>query len=388
MNPNSRSSRSLFAVLMAGGPGARLWPESRRRRPKPFLPLTPNGRSLFRATLDRLDGLVPVENRLVVAGRDLEKLLFEEAPETPKSRALLEPVGRDTALCIAWSALEALRLCPDPTLVVLPSDHLITPDEAFRRTIRRAARLVDDDPTRLVTLGVAPREPSSAYGYIERGEELNDADSKAYKVASFREKPDVEKAKCFLLSGRFLWNAGVFVWKARRILELISQYETELDATIKELDQAIDEAKRLGLRSDESPRFQRAFADAKRVSIDYAVLERAPNVVVLSTDEFLWDDVGSFAALEKTTRGNDFVSSNVVFGAEFVPLNARNNYVRVVNPSRNSQEKPKKTIALVDVDDLLVVDVGDVLLIAKKGNDDSLKKMVERLKNEGKENLL
>ena len=373
---------------MAGGPGARLWPESRRKRPKPFLPLTPSGRSLFRATLDRLDGLVPVENRLVVAGRDLEKVLFEEAPETPKNRALLEPIGRDTALCIAWGALEALRLHPDPTLVVLPSDHLIAPDEAFRQTIRRAARLVDDDPKRLVTLGVVPREPSSAYGYVERGEKLDDAEANAYEVVSFREKPNAETAKRFLRSGRFLWNAGVFVWKARRIIESINKYEPELGASIRELGEAIDEAKRLGLRSDESTRFQRVYADAKRVSIDYAVLERAPNVVTLSTDDFLWDDVGSFAALEKITKGNENDSTNAAFGAEIIAENARNNYARVVDSTKNSSSKDKKTIAFVDVEDLLVVDVGDVLLIAKKGNDASLKKMVERLKSEGKENLL
>jgi len=388
MTQNSQSSCSLFAVLMAGGPGARLWPESRCERPKPFLPLTPDGRSLFRATLDRLDGLAPVENRLIVASRSLESLLFKEAPETPKSRALLEPVGRDTALCVAWSALEALRLHDDPTLVVTPSDHLIAPDEDFRQTIRRAAKLVDEDPTRLVTLGVVPREPSSAYGYIERGETLNDGTSDAYKVASFREKPDLETAKRFLLSGRFFWNAGIFVWKARHILDLIAQYESELGATINELDKAIDEAERLGLRSSDSARFQRVFVDAKRVSIDYAVLERASNVVVLTTDKFQWDDVGSFAALENLTKGNDLEAQNVAFGAEIIAQNARNNYARVVDLSSNASTTPKKTVALVDVDDLLVVDVGNVLLITKKGNDSALKKFVERLKSEGKESLL
>ncbi len=388
MSSNYPSSCSLFAVLMAGGPGARLWPESRRKRPKPFLPLTPSGRSLFRATLDRLDGLVPVENRFVVAGRDLEKILFEEAPETPRNRALLEPVGRDTALCVAWGALEALRLHPDPTLVVLPSDHLIEPDEAFRQTIRRAKRLVDADPKRLVTLGVVPREPSNAYGYVERGEKLGDEEANAYEVVSFREKPDVETAKRFLLSGRFFWNAGVFVWKARRIIELIGQYEPELGASIRELGEAIDEAKRLGLRSDESTRFQRVYANAKRISIDYAALERAPCVVTLSTDDFLWNDVGSFAALEKITKEYEDVASNAALGAEIVAENARNNYARIVDSTKKTSTKDKKTIAFVDVEDLLVVDVGDVLLIAKKGNDASIKKMVERLKSEGKENLL
>jgi len=388
MPPILRPSCSLFAVVMAGGSGARLWPESRSKRPKPFLPLTPSGRSLFRATLDRLDGLVPVENRLVVAGRNFATLVFKEAPETPKSRALLEPVGRDTALCVAWSALEALKLHPDPTLVVLPSDHLITPDNAFRQTIRRAAKLVDDDPTRLVTLGVTPTEPSSAYGYIERGKKLDSAESNAYEVASFREKPDVETAKRFLLSNRFFWNAGVFVWKARRILELIVQYEPELAATIKELKKTVDEASRLDRNYSDSPEFQRVFADARRVSIDYAVLERAPDVVVLSTDEFQWDDVGSFAALEKLTGEGCEQTRNAVVGADVVVQNASNNYVRVACPSSSLSAKQKKTVALVDVDNLLVVDVGDVLLVTQKGNDVSLKKFVERLKKEGKENLL
>lgn len=385
---------NVCAVVMAGGSGTRLWPESRRDRPKPFLPLLPDGRSTIAATFSRLDGLVPPERRFVVAGRSFASLVADALPELEPRRTLLEPCGRDTAPCVAWAALEALQVDENATLIVLPSDHLVRPDAAFRATLVQAVRLVEEDETRLVTLGVVPTEPSSAYGYIEIDKALSADVPDAYAVRRFREKPDFETARQFLASGRFFWNAGVFVWKARQILELIRRFEPELGASFDRIAQQVADAAANGRSTADDPAFVREFSNAKRVSIDYAVLERAPNVAVIRAP-FVWDDLGSFAALERTFVASEPQDSqsfnneenNVATGADLVVENARGSFVRVLTTAE-TPSKRRKLVALVDVDDLLVVETDDALLVAKKGNDAALRRLVERLKSDGRDAYL
>ena len=385
---------NVCAVVMAGGSGTRLWPESRRDRPKPFLPLLPDGRSTIAATFARLDGLVPPERRFVVAGRSFAPLLADALPELEPRRTLLEPCGRDTAPCVAWAALEALQVDENATLIVLPSDHLVAPDATFRATLAQAVRLVEEDETRLVTLGVVPTEPSSAYGYIEIDEALSAELPDAYVVRRFREKPDVETARQFLASGRFFWNAGMFVWKARRILELIARFEPELGATFAQIAPLVADAAANASATADAPSFVREFSNAKRISIDYAVLERASNVVVLRAP-FAWDDLGSFAALERTLVASETPNSqalndadgNVATGADLIAENARRSFVRVLS-SPETPSKRRKLVALVDVDDLLVVETDDALLVAKKGNDAALRRLVDRLKTDGRDAYL
>ena len=361
-----------FAVVMAGGAGTRLWPESRNARPKPFLPLLKDGRTLFEATLDRLDGLVAPDARFVVVGRAFAELVARSAPRAPlnPARALLEPTGRDTALCVAWAALEALRLDSDPTLIVLPADSWISDDAAFRATLEKSARLVDDDPERLVTLGIAPTAPSPEYGYIERGTAI-DGEEGVFEVKRFREKPRPETAREFLASGGFYWNAGVGVWKARRYLELLRDYNPELAATLDVIEPIVASRAVSGERTEDDPNFQEAFARGKAISFDYAVLEKAPKVCVVAGDAFRWSDVGSFSALERVGAGSPSP-------VEVVALDASGNYVRVVPKSDGAS--PIKIAALAGVDDLVVVVAGDALLIAKKGDDGAIKRIVHELK--------
>jgi len=396
--PNATPDFSnVCAVVMAGGSGTRLWPESRRDRPKPFLPLLPDGRSTIAATFARLDGLVPPERRFVVAGRSFASLLADALPELEPRRTLLEPCGRDTAPCVAWAALEALQVDANATLIVLPSDHLVAPDATFQAALAQAVRLVEEDETRLVTLGVVPTEPSSAYGYIEIDEALSAELPDAYVVRRFREKPDAETARQFLASGRFFWNAGMFVWKARRILELIARFEPELGATFARIAPRVADAAANDAATADDPSFVREFSNAKRISIDYAVLERAPNVAVIRAP-FVWDDLGSFAALERTliatatTQTPDsqaFVDAdgNVATGADLIVENARGSFIRVLSSSE-TPSKRRKLVALVDVDDLLVVETDDALLVAKKGNDAALRRLVDRLKSDGRDAYL
>ncbi|MBR0224758.1 MAG: NTP transferase domain-containing protein [Thermoguttaceae bacterium] len=370
---------NLYAVIMAGGAGTRLWPESRKARPKPFLPFAPNGSALVRATFDRLDGLVPPENRFVVAGRAFAALVAETLPELRRERTLLEPVGRNTAPCVAWAALEAMTLDPDATLVVLPADHWIRPDAAFREKIAEAARLVEEDPTRLVTLGVKPTEPSTAFGYIWQGKAIKtETGIEAFRVRRFAEKPILGAAKAFLASGEFLWNAGVFVWKARRILELIRDSGLDFPETLDAVAERIAACSRDGRRVDEDPRFIDAFSRATYVSIDLAALERAPNVVVLAADSFEWNDVGSFNALARLG-----IPSSAT--PDVVLCDSPNSVVRVSRRDDATTPDPRrnKLVAVGGVDGLRIVDAGAALVIANKRAPAAIANALDELRRRG-----
>lgn len=369
---------TIFPVIMAGGPGSRLWPESRRAQPKPFLPLLSDSRTLFRTTLDRLGDLAPNDARFVVAGKSFARFVFEQAPEIPKDRVLLEPIGRDTAACVAWAALEALRLDDDATLLVLPSDAFIEPDEPFRAAVRRAVDVLEANPDALVTFGVEPTFASTSFGYIERGEPTSDA--RAYRVVFFHEKPNKEACKDYVASGRFYWNMGVFVWKARLYLDLLQKFEPEFVSTLQTMRERIDATRSTGKRPDDDPEFTDAFSNAKKISVDYAVLQRAEKRFVVPTSDFRWSDLGSFRALEETEQTYP-PSENVAVNATLIAEKSRGNYVRV-------KKGVDKLVALVDVNDLLVVETDDVLLISKKGNDQALKEVVERLKDGGTDRFL
>lgn len=375
---------SLFPVIMAGGPGTRLWPESRRACPKPFLPLLPGGRSLLRATLERIAPLAAPESTFVVSGKYFSELTRLSVPELPSERVLLEPSARDTAPCVAWAALEAIRLDPEAILLVLASDHLIEPDVEFQTSIRRAVALVESEPSAIATLGIEPTFPATGYGYIERGESLS-AELDVYRVARFREKPDFETASKFISDGRFFWNAGIFVWKAKTYLNALKRFEPDFNKTLDVLADRIDDARRNGGRPEEDPIFIDAFNCAKKISVDYAVLERYENVCVLPARDFSWNDLGSFDALEVLDRaGNIDPEANIVVGAECVAENARGNYARL----RKADGAKKKMLVLADVDDLLVVETEDAIVITKKSSSQVLKNVVKRLMDEGRDEFL
>ncbi len=401
-NAEVKTRAPLYAVIMAGGAGERLWPESRAARPKPFLPLARNGESLIRATYERLDSLVPHENRLVVAGRAFENLARKELPELRRDNLLLEPCGRDTAPCVAWAAFEIARRDPDAVMIVLPSDHVVHPVENFRSALARAVELVHDDPTRLVALGIRPRETSTAFGYIERGEKIGNAPN-AFRVREFEEKPNVKKvaegkkpskllakyapafqenpdpdvARKFLESQDYLWNAGVFVWRAATILKLIRSFEPELAETVESFE-------KLAARDSQwrdSREFDALFARAKKISIDYAVLERATNVAVVATDDFEWNDLGSFNALAEIATEQRDERGNLCQGARLVATDASGVHVR-------ASGRGKKLVVVSGLDNLLVVETEDALLVARKGDASALKKIVEQIRAQGLDEFL
>jgi mannose-1-phosphate guanylyltransferase len=301
----------LHAVIMAGGSGTRFWPQSRSARPKQLLRLV-GARTMIQATVDRLGQLVPTERILVVTGAGLVDEIWNQLPQLPPQALIGEPCRRDTAPCIGLAALAIVRHDPQGVMAVMPSDHVISPDVAFQKAIALAAHLVEASPERIVTFGIRPSYPAESFGYIERGEPLElGAPAKftsapgVYHVKQFREKPKAAAAREYVAAGTFYWNSGIFVWKAATILKALRERQPEMFARLGTIAAAID-----------SPSYEevfaREFAEIKGVSIDYAVMEHAQDVLVIEAP-FSWDDVGSWqsiARLEGTDRDGNTISAN------------------------------------------------------------------------------
>ena len=275
----SNGEKDLAVVIMAGGRGTRFWPASTRKSPKQFLALA-GGRSLLGDTVERALGLAPAGRVFVVASQAHRVLVEESVPELPGENILFEPEGRNTAPCIGWAASILSERLDDPVMAVLPSDHMIRDVDGFVSTVREGAGLAGDGW--LVTIGITPTRAATGYGYLEVGEPVG---GNASAVRSFREKPDVDTATCYLESGKHLWNAGMFIWRASRILE-------EIAIHIPELSVALD---LIGRNASPEPGL---YSSLPSVSIDYGVMEKAAKVAVLPA-RFDWDDLGDWPSIRR-----------------------------------------------------------------------------------------
>src|SRR5438067_1082523 len=229
----------LHAVVMAGGSGTRFWPKSRRHRPKQLLRLYGNA-TMLEQTVERIAPLVPVERIAIITGADQAEAVRAQLPDLPASNVVAEPCPRDTAACVGLAAEIVARSDPEGTMIVMPADHVIEPGELFRKTARAAVAVIDADPTAFVTFGIRPTRPETGYGYIERGESLGAIDGIAlHRVAQFREKPDRATAERFLAEGRFAWNSGIFLWRARAILDALAQHRPALAEALERIGKAL-----------------------------------------------------------------------------------------------------------------------------------------------------
>lgn len=360
----------LHAVIMAGGAGTRLWPESRACRPKQLLRLH-GDRTMIQATVERLGNLVPLERILVATTAELAPQIAEALPYLPRTAILCEPYPKNTAPCIGLAAVRLLREDPQAVMAVLPADQVIEPPEVFQHAISTAAALVEADPRRLVTFGIRPTYPATTYGYIERGEPLDaggasaPAGLPAFWVRRFREKPDLGTAREFVAAGTFTWNSGIFVWKARTILDALAQHQPEIASRVERIAAAAD-------RPDFLEVLDREFAAMPKISIDYAVMEKASSVVMIEAP-FAWDDVGSWLAMER--HGSADPNGNVVFAPRHVELNATGNIVRTLDPQH--------LVVLAGVRDLVVVVTPDATLVADKRDEASLARITEEIRRRG-----
>jgi mannose-1-phosphate guanylyltransferase len=356
----------MFAVIMAGGRGTRFWPRSRQKMPKHLLDIE-GEKSLIRETVDRIRPLVGPERTLIVTGRSHAVELSRLLPEIPAENIIIEPVGRNTAPCIGLAALHIEKLAGDAVMLVLPSDHRIEHEMEFRRVLKTAATAASSAGT-LLTIGIKPTGPETGYGYLEEGDAVSrDGGLQVCRVRSIREKPDLATAQEFLKRGGFLWNSGMFAWKASTILGEIARFLPDIHAGLMEIRDALG-------REGEDAVMERVYPSLPSVSIDYGVMEKAKDVLVIPGD-FGWSDLGSWDAVWEVSKKDE--NQNVVHG-RFIGVDA----------GRSLVYSPQKLVAMVDVKDILVVETEDALLICHRGSSQALRKVVETLEKEGLQEYL
>lgn len=344
------------ALIMAGGRGERFWPKSRRNMPKQFLSLTDDGKTMIQLTVERILPLVDMEDIFIVTNRDYRDLVHEQLPQLPEKNILCEPVGRNTAPCIGLGAVHMEKRYGDAVMFVLPSDHLIKYDSIFQSTLSDAAEIAERGEN-LVTLGITPDYPETGYGYIKfRPKETL---GRAFRVERFVEKPDLETAKNYLASEQYLWNSGMFIWKVSTILEALNTHLPETYAGLQRIRGAIG-------TEEEQEVLEREFSALRSESIDYGVMEKAKDIYTLS-GSFGWDDVGSWLAVGRIKRSNEF--GNVVDG-NIVTVDTKDCII----------QGGKRLIAVVGMEDVIVVDADDALLICEKDSAGKIKKVLENLR--------
>ncbi|MCI0737487.1 MAG: mannose-1-phosphate guanylyltransferase [Gemmataceae bacterium] len=358
----------LHAMIMAGGGGTRFWPRSRQQRPKQFLKLA-GDRTLLQQAVDRLEAAAPAERTWIVTAAAQRDESARLVPQLSPERIVGEPCGRDTAACIGLGAALIEREDPEAVIVVTPADHVIEPAQEFRRAVHVAVQIVEEHPDALVTVGIPPTFAATGYGYIQRGPEIAQRQGlPVFQVASFREKPNAELAEEFLATGEYYWNSGLFCWKARTILEALGGNQPALAQAIERIADAWPTPERHEV-------FRREYENAPRISIDYAVMEKAKKVLVVRAP-YRWDDVGSWLALERLHPQD--AQSNTILG-QHVGFDTQNCVIAA---------DPGVLVATAGVDHLLIVQDGDAILVADKRDEAAVKKLVDLIKQKGLENYL
>lgn len=358
----------LYAVIMAGGVGSRLWPRSRNAKPKQFLDLL-GSRTMLQETVARTEPLIPLSRILVVVSEEHAKSVWHQVPGLPEDNVIVEPGPRGTAPCIGLAAVALQRRDPDATMAVCPADHRIADEGSYRRALSAAALLAQDDY--LVTLGIKPTHAHVGYGYIQRGATLGLKEGlDAFRVQRFTEKPDLPTAQAFFTSGEYYWNGGIFVWRTDAILRRMRSLLPGLYAELQDLSASWDS-------EDYLERLQGAWMRVPRITIDYGIMERADRVAVVPV-EMGWDDVGNWATLSNLIERDG--QGNVVHGrGHHVLLDTTDTYVHT---SRG------RLVAAVGLEGYVVVDTPDALLVCPKDRAQDVRAVVERLNAEGLEEHL
>jgi mannose-1-phosphate guanylyltransferase len=354
----------MYALVMAGGTGTRLWPRSRSAKPKQFLALL-GDRTMLQETTDRILPLVRPDQLIIVTGQKYVELAAEQLPDVPRQNLIGEPSGKGSAPAIGLGALSMLRDDPNAVMAVLSSDHLIQKADVFRDALKAAEELAQQGY--LVTLGIQPTEPQTGYGYIQRKAEIGTYNGfTAYEVQRFVEKPSRDKAEEYVQSGEYSWNAGIFIWRADRIMEAFGEYMPQLREQLDSIQSAGGPSK------PES--FAAVWESIESITIDYGIMERAERVAVIPVD-IGWNDVGDWDSLTQLAPQQD---TNVV-QAEHVGIDTTNTLI---------YSDSNRLITTIGLDNFLVIDTGDTLLIAPRSCAQDVKKIVDELKRRGRTDLL
>ncbi len=347
-----------YVAIMAGGIGSRFWPMSRTAYPKQFLDVLNTGKTLIQWTYERYTQFIPAENIYIVTSEEYVSIVEKQLPNLPKENILAEPSKKNTAPCIAYISFKLAQKDPQATFVVAPSDHLILEQENFQKIVEQSLDFVSNIKA-LATLGIKPTNPNTGYGYIQyEGLEVSKG---VYKVKTFTEKPTVEIAESFIASGDFLWNAGIFAWKASTIIAAFEKYQPEMF-------ELFDGEKANFNTPAEKKSIQKIYPQCVNISIDIAIMEKADNVYVIPAS-FGWSDLGTWNSayenMEKDYFANAVASDNVI----------------VIDATKCMINAPKDKLVVVQgLDDFIVVDTKDVLLICSKEKEQSIKEYVAEVK--------
>ena len=353
----------LHAVIMAGGSGTRFWPRSTEDRPKQFLNIF-GDRTMLQDTVDRIKPLVSADHVWVITNDKYVDLVQEQLPDIPANNIVGEPVGKNTAPCVAAAATLIQEKDPNGTMVVLPADHLIGKPESFL-SILETARAKAREPGALVTIGIKPNHPETGYGYIEFDEDTSEniEGHQVKKVKQFREKPDLDTAEEFLKSGNFLWNSGMFIWKASTILEKFKQH-------LPTIFDEVEKLKSLVGTDNQKEAIDEFYYGCTSISIDYGIMEQSDSVFVVP-GAFEWNDVGSWRAVYDLRSKDE--NGNVIQTDTSATADAKNNLI---------QSESGKMIALVGVENLAVVETENAILVCDLDSSQGVKKVVNRLRKD------
>lgn len=338
-------------VIMAGGIGSRFWPMSTPEYPKQFIDVMGVGKSLIQLTVERFKGICPKENFWVVTSERYVDIVKEQLPQIPAQHILAEPEARNTAPCIAYACWKIRKEFPQANIVVTPSDALVIDTAEFARCIAVALEKTADSQA-IVTLGMKPTRPETGYGYIAA---LGEADAKGIcKVEAFKEKPDVETAKGYLAAGNYFWNAGIFVWNADTITNAIRRYAPQIAGVMDELEPAL-------FTDKEAEELKRLFPTCEKISIDYAVMEKAEDIFVLPA-EFGWSDLGSWGSLRTLLPQDE--AGNAKVGSRVDMYNCRNCVVHAAE---------EKRVVLEGLDGYIVAEKNGQLLVCRLSEEQRIK---------------
>lgn len=351
-------NRNHYVAIMAGGIGSRFWPLSRTALPKQFLDVLNTGKTLIQDTFNRFADFIPKENIFIITSEEYIPIVRQQLPEVLHENILGEPSRKNTAPCIAYIAYKLKSINPEGRLICAPSDHLVTEQIAFKKVCFEALNFVRQNNA-LLTLGIKPTHPNTGYGYIQF--EQYEVSDNVYKVKTFTEKPNLEIAKTFLASGEFLWNAGIFVWKVKNIVQAFEKYLPEIHELFTAEEAELNTA-------TESEAIARIYPQCTNISIDYGIMEKADNVYLIPSS-FGWSDLGTWNSayenMHKDEEGNAISASNIML------FNSSKNIINIKN---------EKLIVLQGLENFIVIDTGDVLLICERSKEQEIKEYVSQIK--------
>jgi mannose-1-phosphate guanylyltransferase len=350
MNPNN------YVFIMAGGVGSRFWPKSRNNFPKQFLDILGIGKSLLQLTYDRFLKLCPSENIYIITNSQYEDIILQQLQGITSTQLICEPSRNNTAPCIAYASFKLKALNPDANIIVSPSDHFILHEDIFITKIKQALAYTDKNEA-LVTLGITPTRPDTGYGYIKYDSTENDG---VHKVAQFKEKPSLEKAKEFLTEGNYVWNAGIFIWKVGSIINALQKYAEEIYSLFEKGDSVYN-------TEGERSFIDEHYPTSPNISIDFAIMEQADNVYTIPS-EFGWSDLGTWGSLYDTVPKNE--DNNVVSAAQIDLKDTKDSIIHI---------NPNKLAVIRGLDNFIVVDEGNALLIYPKSQEQEIKNVVNEM---------